>query len=211
MFAEKIYSLSLMADQAILIILFSASVFNLAVIVERFIYLRKFSQYSQVMRLKMQQILQKNAINEVESIAQEVHSLEGRAAEYSLAYYHKHGLKGLEEFINTFVLTEKPALERGLGFLATIGSNAPFVGLLGTVFGIMKAFRELASVADQGNNQVMIMSGISMALVATGAGLFVAIPAQIFYNFYSRKIKYILENLDALKEITLAYAQQKGQ
>ena len=118
------------------------------------------------------------------------------------------GSKGLEEVFNTYSLTERPDLERFLNFLATIGSNAPYIGLFGTVLGIMKAFNDLAQASDAG--QQTVMAGIALALIATAAGLFVAIPAVIFYNYFNKQVKGILQSLDAVKELGMAYAKKKG-
>jgi len=134
--------------------------------------------------------------------------LEGRALTMGLRYIKDHGVQGLEEVFNSFALNERPELERYLNFLATIGSNAPYVGLLGTVLGIMKAFHDLATAAEAG--QQTVMAGISSSLVATATGLFVAIPAVIFYNYYQRQVKGVLQSLDSVKELCLAYAKSKG-
>jgi biopolymer transport protein TolQ len=98
---------------------------------------------------------------------------------------------------------ERPELEKRLNFLATVGSNAPFIGLLGTVFGIMDAFR---SLAEQSEIQTVLF-GISQALIATATGLLVAIPAVIFYNFFQKRVKRIMQNLDGTKELCVAYAK----
>ncbi len=89
-----------------------------------------------------------------------------------------------------------------------MGSNAPYIGLLGTVLGIMKAFNDLAMSPEAG--QQTVMAGISLALVATAAGLFVAIPAVIFYNYYSKQVRSIFQSLESVKELCLAYAKKKG-
>jgi biopolymer transport protein ExbB len=78
-------------------------------------------------------------------------------------------------------------LERGLSGLATIGSIAPFVGLLGTVIGIMDAFRNIQE--HQGTSLTAVSGGISEALVTTALGLFVAIPAVMMFNYFTSKIK----------------------
>ena len=72
----------------------------------------------------------------------------------------------------------------------------------------MKAFNDLAASTDAG--QQTVMAGISVALVATAAGLFVAIPAGIFYNYFTRKVKGIVSSLESVKELGLAYAKKKG-
>jgi len=88
----------------------------------------------------------------------------------------------------------KIALEKRLGLLATFGNNAPFIGLFGTVLGIINAFHTLSKGNEFGVNAVM--GGISEALVATATGLFVAIPSVMAYNYFVRKIKMILLELE---------------
>ena len=80
---------------------------------------------------------------------------------------------------------EVALLEKGLPVLGTVGSVAPFVGLFGTVLGVMRAFRDLAGAAAAGPGVVAV--GISEALVGTAAGLFVAIPAVLAYNYFTTR------------------------
>ncbi len=75
-------------------------------------------------------------------------------------------------------------LERSLGILGTIGSTAPFIGLFGTVLGIIRAFSDLAIA--QGASPAAVADGIAEALIATAAGLFVAVPAVVAYNYFVR-------------------------
>lgn len=93
------------------------------------------------------------------------------------------------------------ALHKRLTLIATIGSNAPYIGLLGTVFGIMVTFVEI------GNSSLVdthaIMSGLSLALKATAAGLFVAIPSIVCYNFLLRKAEVILTQWDIAHNPTI--------
>lgn len=90
--------------------------------------------------------------------------------------------------------TEIAKLDRFVGVLGTIGSTAPFVGLFGTVLGIINAFSGLA--ASQGASPAAVADGIAEALVATAAGLFVAIPAVIAYNYFVRSINKHALNLE---------------
>jgi len=85
-------------------------------------------------------------------------------------------------------------LEGGLGILATLGSVSPFIGLFGTVIGIIKSFSAL-SLSDT-SNYSHVMSGIAEALIATAAGLFVAVPAVLFYNYFTKKIKLSIPAFD---------------
>ncbi len=82
------------------------------------------------------------------------------------------------------------ALDKRLGILATFGNNAPFIGLFGTVLGVIKAFNDLGASSEFGVK--VVMEGISQALVSTALGLFVAIPSVIAYNYFVRKMKFLL-------------------
>lgn len=208
MLAEKIFTVAHLVDQVVLWILLLLSVLSIGMILERYFALKKVAADSLRIRLRIKLALQSNSIEDVEDLAKDPSSLEGRAAGYALKHMKDAGSRGLEEIFNTFALTERPDLEKYLGFLATVGSNAPYVGLFGTVLGIMKAFNDLATAPEAG--QQTVMAGISMALVATAAGLFVAIPAVAFYNYYSKQVKGIFQNLESVKELCVAYAKKKG-
>lgn len=208
MLTEKIFAIAHLADQVVLGILLVLSVASIGMILERFFALRKISNESQRVRGRIKLALQSNSLEDVEDLAKDHASIEGRAASYAMKHMRDAGSKGLEEVFNTFSMTERPEMERFLGFLATVGSNAPYIGLLGTVLGIMKAFNDLAISPEAG--QQTVMAGISMALVATAAGLFVAIPAVVAYNYYSKQVRGILLNIESVKELCLAYAKKKG-
>lgn len=208
MLTEKIFTVAHLADQVILWILLVLSVLSIGMILERYFALKKVSAESQRVRARIKLALQSNSLEDVEDLAKDPSSIEGRAAGYALKHMRDSGSKGLAEIFNTFALTERPELEKFLGFLATVGSNAPYIGLFGTVLGIMKAFNDLATAPEAG--QQTVMAGISMALVATAAGLFVAIPAVAAYNYYSKQVRGIFQSLDSVKELCLAYAKKKG-
>jgi biopolymer transport protein ExbB len=108
---------------------------------------------------------------------------------------------------------ERMRLERGLAFLGTLGNNAPFLGLLGTVIGVIEAFEALGTTdtlaATARSSSALapsaIMTGISEALVATAVGLFVAIPAVAAFNYFQRRIQATLANTEALSKVLLAH------
>ena len=208
MFTEKIFAVAHVADQAVLVLLLILSILSIGMIFERFFALRRVSAESQKVRTRIRAALQSNSVEDFEDIARDPSSLEGRAASYALRHMKDSGSKGVEEIFNTYALTEKPDLDKFLGFLATVGSNAPYIGLFGTVLGIMKAFQDLAASPEAG--QQTVMAGISSALIATAIGLFVAIPAVIFYNYYSKQVRGIMQSLESVKELCLAYSKKKG-
>jgi biopolymer transport protein ExbB len=98
-------------------------------------------------------------------------------------------------------------LERRLGVLGTLGNNAPFVGLLGTVIGIMLAFEELANAGQGAAATAGVMSSIAEALVATAIGLLVAIPAVAAFNWFQRRIRTITSNSEALAHLLLTHLE----
>jgi biopolymer transport protein ExbB len=104
---------------------------------------------------------------------------------------------------------ERVRLERRLAFLGTLGNNAPFIGLFGTVIGIIKAFHDLSM--DTSSGARVVMAGISEALVATAMGLFVAIPAVVAYNYFQRRIRARLAASDALAHVLLAQLRGEKQ
>ncbi|TGL62273.1 MotA/TolQ/ExbB proton channel family protein [Leptospira ognonensis] len=117
------------------------------------------------------------------------------------------GRKGLDESLEGQILSEKLELEKRLPILNTLGNNAPFIGLLGTVLGVIKAFYGLGTLGASGAD--VVMRSISTALLATAAGLGVAIPVVMANNYFSRKAKVILQNLEILKKEFLAYQMNK--
>jgi biopolymer transport protein ExbB len=115
--------------------------------------------------------------------------------------------RSVEEIIAGATTIERIKMERGLAYLGTLGNNAPFIGLFGTVLGIIRAFRDLSSNTIEGSQAVM--AGIAEALVATAVGLLVALPAVALFNAFQRYIKRKLAGADALARVLLAHAKSK--
>jgi biopolymer transport protein ExbB len=201
---DNFFAIALVAHEVTLWLLILLSVMSLAFILERFFSLRKVRSDSAVVSARLRELLQSNQLSELEDLAKNRDSLEGRALSYGLRHVRENGVSGLEEIFTAYALNERPRLDKYLSFLATVGSNAPFIGLLGTVFGIMDAFRGMAQ--SQGD-ATAVMLGISKALVATAVGLIVAIPAVIAYNYFQRQVRGVLQNLESVKELCIAYAK----
>lgn len=102
--------------------------------------------------------------------------------------------------LSSYIKEERLRLEKGLSVLATLGANAAFIGLFGTVLGIIRSFAYLGS---QSGSQA-VMSGVSQALYATAVGLFVAIPAVVAYNIYTKKIKTLILQTESLRDELIA-------
>ena len=127
------------------------------------------------------------------------------------------GPDAAEEAMASATALQRMRLERRLAFLGTLGNNAPFIGLLGTVIGIVGAFDELGKAKNAtltGAAQVApeaVMANIAEALVATAVGLLVAIPAVAAFNWFQRIVRATLANTDALSHVLLAHLRATGE
>ena len=170
----------------ILWLLIFLSVSSVAVIIERFFFLQKrkvdIDELSQ--RIAAADNSQ-SALLKALGTSPGMEVLVGRA----LVTHRDRPRQALEDLYAAIVERERMRYERAIGFLATLGSNAPFIGLLGTVIGIIAAFADLETATKGANRAQLIMGNISEALVATAVGLFVAIPAVMAYNAFQRKIE----------------------
>ncbi|MEM9621147.1 MAG: protein TolQ [Pseudomonadota bacterium] len=107
-------------------------------------------------------------------------------------------MQGVQRAMRVAVTREEARLETHLPFLATVGSTSPYVGLFGTVWGIMNSFRSLANMSQA--TLASVAPGISEALVATAMGLFAAIPAVIGYNRFSARVEVLMKRYDAFSD-----------
>jgi biopolymer transport protein ExbB len=118
------------------------------------------------------------------------------------------GPEAVDEHRAAIVELERQRYEKRLAFLGTLGNNAPFIGLFGTVLGIIRAFHDLAGSTLQGTSAVM--SGIAEALVATGVGLLVALPAVASYNAFTRHVEASAASADAYAHEILAVLKKRA-
>ncbi len=183
--------------RVIVLILFIMSIWSLAVMIDRYLYFSAARKQSREFAPKVAGALKDGRLDEAIKVAD-------RSKKSHLAEVVTAGLQEFRSFGSGGNITEeqiessKRALERseaivhaklkrGLGGLATIGSCAPFIGLLGTVIGILNAFQQIATQKTSGIGAVA--GGISEALVTTAFGLFVAIPAVMTFNYFTNKVE----------------------
>lgn len=183
-------------EQFIFLAMGFASILALAVFLERLLYFRKSlgkvnDSFLSEVRTSLQEASEVNWKTETSS-----DSIYSRFVQFALRQLSL-GRKGLDESLEGQILSEKLELEKRLPILNTLGNNAPFIGLLGTVLGVIKAFYGLGTLGSSGAE--VVMRSISTALLATAAGLAVAIPVVMANNYFSRKAKVILQNLEILK------------
>jgi biopolymer transport protein TolQ len=206
MLTQKLLAVTTGGSDWILYLLIILSICSVAIIIERFFALRGILGTSSKVAERAKEALKANDLSVLDDLSRNHDAVEGRMLAHAIRHISKGG-KSPEEIMNGYILMERKGLEKNLGFLATLGANAPFIGLLGTVLGIVRAFADLAG--SQGNPSV-VMAGISEALVATAVGLFVAIPAVVAYNYFQKQVKLVLTSAESIKQLCLAYAREKG-
>ena len=190
------------AATGILFLLLGLSVVQVAILVERAV---TFASTRTTAR-RLRELKRALEAGHIESIELRGSSLPEQVLGAGLARADD-GAAAAEEVMRAQLALRKLVLERRLSFLATLGNNAPFIGLLGTVLGIMHAFANLSMAGGQVSAEVM--SGISEALVATGVGLMVALPAVIAFNWFQRIIKTRVVAAEALSGALLAQLKSR--
>ena len=199
---EELLGMTLLGSEWVLWLLIILSVVSLAVIFERMYFFQKirldFADFSG----KLSQHLLDEDIESADKLCRESPALECQVFLKGLEYKEK-GVEAMDQSMSGFMVSERQHLDHGLVILGTLGNNAPFIGLFGTVIGIIQAFNDLANNPAGGPS--VVMAGISEALVATAVGLMVAIPAVIAYNGFQRVVKRKIANSEAVKKLTVAH------
>lgn len=205
MLTDQLLAISTFAHEVILWCLIILSVFSVAIILDRFLFIRSFLSETSLILSEMISALESGRNSHMKLVYDKYALLPaGKLLQKGWEHIIQNRDRGLEEMMDAHLLAFKPQMETHLGFLATLGSNAPFIGLLGTIFGVMEAFEALGS--NEGSATV-VMVGISKALVATAVGLIVAIPAITAYNFLQKKLKMVFHHLESMKETLLSFSK----
>jgi biopolymer transport protein ExbB len=198
--------LALLGDTWVIVLLIGASVVSIGVMIDR---AKVFSKNRGDLAALMDGLaasLEKRDVPGAVAQAQKSERIEARVALAGLMSFPK-GAAAVEEVMVARWLRERMELEKYLIVLGTLGNNAPFIGLFGTVLGVIKAFNDLGLTGQSGVS--VVMSGISAALIATAFGILVAIPAVIANNFFLTRLREIQTNTDGLSRILLAYLKQE--
>jgi biopolymer transport protein ExbB len=185
--------------------LFALSVIAIAIIIERAVLF--FSSRDDVSRLRRELRRLLDAGDEKKAL---------KRLEASPSYEARVAIAGLEggdaQTAEERMLGERElarlSLERRLAILGTLGNNAPFIGLLGTVIGIVRAFRALE--ASQSQVSAGLMAEIGEALIATAVGLLVALPAVAAFNAFQRVVRSRVGQMDVMRHEVLSYVRRDG-
>lgn len=215
--AEMIKSLT-PVGWAVLIVLFIMSIYSIAITVERFLTYRAAKDQSRQFAPRVAQALKNDRIDEAISISDK-HKKSHLAMVVSSGLQEFRAHEGNNDISGDEIEASKRALQRavavktaefkrGLSGLATIGSTSPFVGLFGTVFGIIGAFQGMKDAETAGI--AAVAGGISEALFTTALGILVAVPAVWMFNYFSSKVQgFVVEMENSASELVDYFIKQR--
>ncbi len=182
-------------------VLSGLSVLSIGAILERWWWFRKRRADLAALGKDLETSLRNGQLEEARARLQKDRSVEAAILRESLAWYPA-GADSFQEMLAKSIRDQRKGTEQGLLFLGTLGNNAPFIGLFGTVVGIVNAFKGLGSA--NANAMGNVMSSIAEALAATAVGILVALPAVIAYNVFQKKSSDVEENALGLGNLVLA-------
>ncbi len=195
MITSQISLFAFYAARVILFLLVVLSIFSLAFFVERMLYYKNNFLKDDLLLLELENaesmediavILERHGSSESDIIINSLKKKPSSAQNFALK-------------VGAYFRPEKEKWEKYTVFLGSIGSNAPFIGLLGTVLGILKSFADLGVASSAGPK--IVMAGISEALILTAMGLAVAIPAVVFFNICKTKIKAGVTRVESITDM----------
>ncbi len=208
MIVKYLLKIAMLGSEWVMYLLLLLSVASIAVMVERWLYFRKYGKGGEEMGDELLELLEQGDRAGAEGLLARHAAIEASIILPALRW-SAGGPEALEAAIDGEMQKRRRELDSGMTLLATLGSNAPFVGLMGTVIGVIVAFADLA----EGSSKVQmdkVMGGIAEALVATAVGLFVAIPAVVAYNVFQKMIGDVEDNLSSINKRLCALLQTVG-
>jgi biopolymer transport protein ExbB len=200
MLTEKLMRLTIAGgSEWVMVLLLVLSVISIAIVIDRLFFFQQRHTKLDRLDLLLSPLID---TGDVAGIQQALAREDEPSLKAAIAGIGKLDRDATEKVVIGSLSRERLRLERRLTFLGTLGNNAPFIGLFGTVLGIIRAFHDLSLESKASTNTVM--AGISEALVATAIGLFVALPAVLFYNYFQRQVDRNLSLLESLTQGVLA-------
>jgi biopolymer transport protein ExbB len=210
MLSQVFLQISLVGAESVLLALVAISILSVSLMLERARFYRKSAAKLGEFRSSVQALVREGRWDDAIGLSTlRAKAYQGRPTDLetgmTLALLRKRAASSspdvevLAEVAQCEVVRAKIAWDRSLSLLATIGANAPFVGLFGTVLGIIKAFHDLAKQTGAGAGAQTVSSGISEALIATAVGILVAIPAVVAFNVFQRKVRVAMAEAESLK------------
>jgi len=182
------------------------SVLSVAVMLERGWVFHKAEKGKEEFLKKLKGVLKSGSVSEAITVCEASTTSLAYIVRAGLGSFH-HGEEGMGESMEKAAMKEVLHLEKNLGIIGTTGSIAPFVGLFGTIIGIIRAFHDLS--LSSGGGPAVVSEGIAEALVATAAGIFVAVPAIIMFNYYTNRVNRVVAEMEAIASEALDILMEK--
>lgn len=208
---ERLTAFAMLGATWVMWLLVGLSVISIAIILERIYFFSVTRDEIDKLRSELLEFLKKNRLSEALNRMKQSRSFEAMLASAALESADD-GAEAATERVQGEQQVARLHMERNLAFLGTVGANAPFVGLLGTVIGIIRAFHSLDE--SQGKVTAGLMADVGEALVATAIGILVALPAVAAFNYFQRLIKARLARGAALGSHVVSHllgARNNGQ
>lgn len=208
MLIERLMKVALLGSEWVLYGLLLLSVVSFSTMFERWLYFRRHRDDLSRLRKGLAAKLVDDDLAGAEGLLDKSRALEARVVREGLRW-RVGGADAVSDAVESELGRLKPELERGTNFLGTVGNNAPFIGLFGTVLGVIIAFHALGAAGQNTSQMGSVMAGIAEALVATGVGLFVALPAVVAYNVIQKRIGEIETSALSLTKLVTAYVKSQ--
>ena len=209
MLVERLSRIALLGSTWVLYLLLGLSVASLTSALERWIFFARHADDLDSLAARFSEALEVEDFDRARQVLRESRSLEAGIVLTALRWVHG-GPRALADAVDASLARARGKLSRSTYLLGTLGNNAPFVGLLGTVIGVIDAFHQLGDAGQNKGAMGNVMSGIAEALVATGVGLFVALPAVVAYNLVQKKISEVETGVQVLGKLAGAYVETRA-
>ena len=200
---ESFLKITLLGAEWVMWLLIVLSVISITIMIERSLFFLLRRVNIDKLAAEVKRLMRAGEVEKVREMVKNSWSVECRVLEAGLSVASR-GVEAASEAMLSVKAREKLRMEANLAVLGTLGNNAPFIGLLGTVLGIIKAAHDLTSQGADQANASAVMAGVFEALVATAIGLFVAIPAVMAFNFFQRKARNLSARSDVLAHLLLS-------
>jgi biopolymer transport protein ExbB/biopolymer transport protein TolQ len=208
MLVDRLSRIALFGSAWVLYLLLGLSVVSLASALERWVFFARRSENVDDLAARFSEALEVEDFDRARRVLRESRSIEAGIVLTALRGVHG-GPAALANALDAALGNARGQLQRSTYLLGTLGNNAPFIGLLGTVIGVIDAFHQLGDAGQNHGAMGNVMTGIAEALVATGVGLFVALPAVVVYNVLQKKIAEVETGVMVLGKLAGAYAESR--
>lgn len=209
MLESALIAFSLLGAGWVLWLLVILSVISVAIMIDRIVFYVRRRVDVRRMAKELGSLLDKRDMDGVRALLENEDGMEAHVLRAGLSVPSR-GRTMVSETMEAELIRQRARFDAYLIYLGTLGNNAPFIGLFGTVLGIIKAFKDL-SLADPSAGAAgaqVVMAGISEALVATAVGLAVALPAVVAFNYFKTIVKRVVANTETLSRTLVARLEE---